>query len=200
MDKLKEPGMVLSVANSIGLVGITAYFYKQNEALKLEMLKLTQTLTGVIRKISDMEKGDQNKSDVLHTLHDQIKSINEKLEDMPNIETDLTELFTTLEDEHGILVERPSLDYNPRQSKRGSSRKHNSRRNDPPPQKSTRERQERAVNYEPETHRKYLRQEGNDNFQQPIRQQSVPSSRREVAYEDDDAADLINAVRLSSKA
>lgn len=113
MDKLKDPSMVLSVANSAGLVGITAYFYKQLEAQRLDMIKMQQTIQGLLRKLSEIEKGEQNKSETLHLLNDQIKKLNEQVEDMPsltdteNLDLDIDEITNVLS-ENNITIERPS--------------------------------------------------------------------------------------------
>jgi hypothetical protein len=129
MEKLKDPAMLLSIANSIGLVGTTAYFYKQIEAIRSDMVKISQTLTGVLRKITEMEKGEQNKSEVLHTLTDQIRHINEEINALPlpgtidNMDLDLTEILAVLE-EHDIIVDRPSqASYGRRSGDRRTPRK-----------------------------------------------------------------------------
>lgn len=96
MEKLKDPAMLLSVANSIGIVGSTAYFYKQQEALRLEMVKFSQTLTVVLRKLAEIEKNDQHKSDTIHTLSEQIKRFNDQLERMPTFDT-ITDIDNQLE-------------------------------------------------------------------------------------------------------
>lgn len=121
MEKLKDPAMLLSVANTIGLVGTTAYFYKQLEAIRLDMIKMSQTITGVVRKLAEIEKGEQHKGEVLHTLNDQIKRINQQIEELPsfdsidNLDVDMNELVATLE-EHNIIIERPSQVQRPRRS------------------------------------------------------------------------------------
>ncbi|CAH6420761.1 Hypothetical protein HVR_LOCUS1283 [uncultured virus] len=113
MEKLKDPAMLLAVANSIGIVGTTAYFYKQLEALRLDLIKISQTLTGVVRKIGEIEKGQQHNSEALHTFNDQIKTINQRLTEIPSLEgideldLDIDELVAALS-EHDIHVERPS--------------------------------------------------------------------------------------------
>lgn len=130
MERLKDPAMLLSVANSIGLVGTTAYFYKQLESIRLDMVKMSQTLTGILRKLTELEKGDQHKNEALHSLNDQIKRINDQIDDLPtfdnfdNMDLDLSELFAALE-ENNIPIERPSLIQRSRRSgdRRGSSRR-----------------------------------------------------------------------------
>lgn len=125
MEKIKDPAMILSIANSVGLVGITAYFYKQLEAIRADMIKMSSVLTGALRKLSEMEKGEQGKSEALHTLNDQIKRINESIEQLPTFESvddmgaDLSEIVQTLSD-NNINVELPS--YNPRPRRSGDRR------------------------------------------------------------------------------
>lgn len=125
--------MLLSIANSLGLIGTTAYFYKQLEAVRLDMVKLSQTLTGVLRKVAEMEKGDQHRSEALHALNDQVKKINDQLEEFPsldmtdNMELDLTEIIAVLED-NNIQVDRPSQQST--RSRRSGDRRAPPRRNE----------------------------------------------------------------------
>lgn len=113
MEKLKDPAMLLSVANSIGIVGSTAYFYKQLETMRAEMVKMSQVLTTVLRKVAEVEKGDQHKNETIHALSEQIKRLNEQIERIPtfehidNIDVDISEIIDVL-CENNIPVERPS--------------------------------------------------------------------------------------------
>jgi TolA-binding protein len=113
MEKLKDPAMILAITANIGVVGTSAYFYKQLEAIRADLVKMSQTLTGVVRKLAEMEKGDQHKGEALHTLNDQVKNINQAIEDLPsfesidNLDIDLNEIIAVLE-ENNIPIERPS--------------------------------------------------------------------------------------------
>lgn len=133
MEKLKDPAMLVTVANSIAIVGITAYFYKQMEAQRLEQIKITQTLTTIAKKLTELEKGEQNKGEVLHTLNNQIKEINFNLENMApfemvdNMDIDINEIIGILE-ENQIHIERPSQIARPRRS--GDRRTHTRRSED----------------------------------------------------------------------
>lgn len=130
MEKVKDPAMMLSVVDFVGLAGAIFYFYKQNEAIRSDMAKITQTLTGVVRKMAEMEKGDQQKSELLHGLNDQIKQMDQKISDLPTVdfadmvEGDLEEIVATLA-EHNIEVERTKAYPPPRRSgdRRGPSRR-----------------------------------------------------------------------------
>lgn len=113
MEKLKDPAMLLAVANSIGIVGTTAYFYKQLESLRLDLVKMSQSFTAVVRKVSEMEKGHQHNNEALHTLNDQIKGINQRLSELASLDNfedmdvDIDEIISILTD-HNINIERPS--------------------------------------------------------------------------------------------
>lgn len=113
METLKDPAMVLGITNTVGMVGITAYFYKQNEALRADLNKLSQTMQGVLRKLSEMDKAGQNKTEVLHTLNDQIKVIETQLKELPSpdsfedVNNDIDEIIDVLNN-NNISVERPS--------------------------------------------------------------------------------------------
>ena len=111
MDKLKDPAMILAVTANIGVVGTSAYFYKQLESMRADIIKLSQTVNGLVRKSTEIEKGDQNKAEALYALNDQIKRINQVVDDFSlteeNIGTDLEEIIAVL-GENNIQVERPS--------------------------------------------------------------------------------------------
>jgi septal ring factor EnvC (AmiA/AmiB activator) len=86
MEALKDKAMYLTVANSVGLFGATTYFYKQLETMRSDMVKISQTLTGIVRKLAELEKGNQNKTEALHTLNEQIKRMNDELESIQLID------------------------------------------------------------------------------------------------------------------
>ena len=121
MEKLKDPAMLLSITNSIALVGSSAYFYKQLESIKMDMAKVSGVLTTVLKKMSDMDKGIQHKDEAFHALNDQIKRINDQVDELAsldmfeNMDIDMAELTAILE-ESGIIFERPSLSQKPRRS------------------------------------------------------------------------------------
>lgn len=197
MEKLKEPAMLLSVANSIGLVGTTAYFYKQLEVVRVDMIKMSQTLQSVLRKLSDMDKAEQNKGEALHILNDQIKRINDQLEDMPSIneidgvDLDLSEIVSVLS-ENNIQVERPS--QNIRHTRRSGDRKHRKEvevedrdRRKPgrgPSESGRTARSDSSRDYEKQTHR---------SANMPTREVRGGQHRQEPTHDDDE--DIIGEVR-----
>lgn len=127
MEKFKEPVSLLTLVNSVGLLGTSAYFYKQLEGVRSDMTKMSQTITGLLRKVTELEKNEQNKGEGLHTLSDQVKRIHEQLEDAPtynmldDLEMDLSEIVSVLGEKSIATIDRPSA-----KPRRGSTR--NSRR------------------------------------------------------------------------
>ncbi|MEM2986609.1 MAG: hypothetical protein QXV60_00710 [Nitrososphaerota archaeon] len=115
MDKVKDPSMLLSVVNSIGLVGVTVYFYKQLETIRMDLVKITQNLSGILRKVLEIEKSDHNKNEVIRSLSEQIRKLSEQMEELPsldleNLEINMEEIINTLE-ENGINVGRINSNY-----------------------------------------------------------------------------------------
>lgn len=110
MEMLKEPRNALATANLIGLIGSTAYFYKQMEVFRLDMIRLNDTLANVVHKITELEKRDGDKVDTLRSLSTQIKQLGERMEQVPslrsvkNIENDLFDIVHSLESK-GIEIE-----------------------------------------------------------------------------------------------
>jgi hypothetical protein len=110
MEKIKEPAMILSMVNSAGLVGVTAYFYKQIEVLRQDNNKVAGALQAILKKLTELEKDGQLKGEILHKIKDEVKEISEDLQNTVTVDTldaDLSELVAVL-GEHEIPVELPS--------------------------------------------------------------------------------------------
>jgi len=214
MEKLKEPAMLLSVANSIALVGTTAYFYKQLEAIRLDMIKMSQTLTGVVRKISEMEKGEQRKGEALHTLNDQVKRINQQIDDLPsfdnfdNIDLDIDEIIAILE-ENNITIERPSKIQrirrsgdrrNPRREEIEDKREISAKRSSVRSSERSRDLDSRQQSRDQDSRQQSRDQDSRQQYRQNPRQVNTKSDTRSdinndshMEYEED--ADLIGEIR-----
>lgn len=192
MEKMKDPAMLLSLANTAAIVGTAVYFYKQVEAVRLDMVKVSQTLNGVLRKISEMEKGDQNSNEALHALNEQIKNINDQIIDLPsfddvaNADMDITEIIEILED-NNIVVKRPSQSQRVRRS--GDRRAPPPRRPtvDPETDETPRRSALRASERTP-------RVDSSRDFDQ---RQQRPRTTPQPNYEDD--TDLIGEVRRQTR-
>lgn len=192
MDKLKDPALLLSIANSIGMVGTTAYFYKELESIRADMQKLSLTITGLVRKIGETDKNEQHKSEALHTLNDQIKRINEHLEDLPspdtidNLDWDLSEIINILE-ENEIFVDRPSQQQRGRRS--GDRRSPAPRKYISESDTDDRRRMNTRRNRD-DTREQDMRNRNRESQQQRISRESVPELG--TAYDDEN---LIGEVR-----
>lgn len=181
MEKIKDPAMILSITNSVGLVGAVAYFYKRLEKLEkveADLQTTAKTLQAVLVKMRDMEKGDQQKGEVLHTLNGQVKLLKEQVDDLPieELDTDLAEIVSVL-GEHEITVDLPSQVPVAPPPRRGSRAVVN-------------------VSAKKSTGNNSARNSfrGDSSREVSSRSQKSSSSRREASTHDDDT-DLISAVR-----
>lgn len=190
MDKFKDPAMLLSIVNSMGLVGTTVYFYKQLEALRLDLTKLSQTMTGALRKIGEMEKGEQHNTEALHALNDQIKRINDQIEDIPSFESvdnadlDIAEIVAVLED-NNIQVERPSQRIYSRGRRSGDRRA--------PPKHSEIELEDRRDVRRPPKQRLETSRPSTRDQSRDTQRTATPRTEPVPSFEDD--SDLIGEVR-----
>lgn len=181
MEKIKDPAMVLSVVNSVGLVGVTAYFFKQVESIKADMIKINQNFSTVLRKVSEIDKKDQDKGESIHVLNDQIKKLNEEISYLPSldafehIEEDLTDIMDELE-QHDIYIEKPVKNYSRRTNDNRDNRRNGDRRYSKK-ESQNRKPQQREVDSRPGRSRSRAPRPSND-----------PTS-----FEDDQ--DLIDSVR-----
>ena len=173
MDKLKDPAMALSITNTVGIVGTTVYFYKQLEAMRSDMDKVSKTLGIALKKIGELEKNEQNKTEALHTVSNQLKNVNELINELPSfepiedLESDIAEIVDMLQ-QNKIEVTRPSLE--PKYV--------------PPPRRG--KQQNRRITFEDDMEeeqdnrrRPAARNSGASNNRQPVKQpqQAVVASR-----------------------
>ena len=190
MEALKDKAMYLTVANSVGLFGATTYFYKQLETMKLDMVKISQTLTGIVRKLSEIEKGDQNKTEALHTLNEQIKRMNDELESIQLIDiidNDIDELVNVLQD-NNINFDRPS------QQNKKQNKKQNNFRRDNDEKKDVRSLRKPIKNdkFIDKTRGDSFRDRDVDNYSNS---RLSKDQRKPIKYEEDEDEDLIGEVR-----
>lgn len=196
MDKLKDPAMALSLANTAGLVGVTAYFYKQMEAMRADMIKVSQTLGGVVKKVTEMEKGDQNQREALHTLNNQIKDMTASLKEMPSINDfedlnyDMQEVMDVLA-ESGMSLDFPSETRTPKVRRQKSSSRSSSRNRHRVPSPVSARPVRARRGHEDSSERSSSR----NRRTQTRRPVVAPERSRSSSDEDDDDEDLINQVR-----
>jgi len=198
MEKLKDNAMYLTVVNSVGLFGATTYFYKQLETMRSDMVKISQTLTGIVRKLAELEKGNQNKTEALHTLNEQIRNLTSDIDNLPNfdnldnldnLENDIEELVLVLQ-EHNIPFERTQTQIQNKktQNKKNNFRRDNDERKDPSNRNKSMKNDKKPEKQRGDTFRE---RESDNNFK------SNKETRKVVKYNDndDDDDDLIGEVR-----
>lgn len=124
---------MLVAASALTLsVGSSAYFYKQIEAFRADLSTINTTLSSLGHKVSEMAKGDQNRNEALHTLSDQIKIINQRVDQLPSFETidqintDFDDLTAALQEHNIEVVLTPHTYSAPGSARMGSRNSHNS--------------------------------------------------------------------------
>ena len=127
MDKAKDPAMILSVVDFMGLIGATYYFYKANEELELKIAGQQKVIAGLVQRMAGFEKQQQHKTEGLTMLNGKIKELVETVDQLPStdhLETigeDIAEITAVLQ-ENNISVELPSQVVRSRVSSRRSTR------------------------------------------------------------------------------
>lgn len=194
METLKDPAMILSISNTVAIVGLTTYFYKRCEAMQLDMIKISTTLTGIIKKLSDFEKGNQNLGEAQHALSTQITSLQELVnslsinESTEDFDCDINEIISVLE-QSNIFIERPSQLPRRRTERRGSRHDEDF---DDHRTKNDRRNHSRYIdrNRERDNSRRDTRKSRDNN--RPHRVENRPESN---AADDTNDSDIINEIR-----
>lgn len=76
MDTIKKPEMLLGVGNTVAIVGLGVYFYKQLAAIKTELEELTEHLKTSVKKFSDIQKETVPREEMVNVLN----ALNQKVE------------------------------------------------------------------------------------------------------------------------
>lgn len=116
MEKVKDPAMMLSLGNTVGLIGASAYFYKQNEALKEEVAELKTTIKNLTGKLEYLSKEIIKKDDKITTIDRKVRNMNSNFD---TIEYDIDEIVEDL-NAHEIQIDRASRSKSSRRSREHS--------------------------------------------------------------------------------
>jgi TolA-binding protein len=174
MDKFKDPAMLLSIADAVGLVGVTFYFYKQLETMRSDINKTNQNITKIVAKLGEMEKGDQNKNEMVQALNDQMKRLGYEIDDLSSLENNITddieEIIKSLES-NNIIIERPG-----QKSKYKSGDRKQRPRNEPENKREKRTEERSSKNWNKQ-------------------KQSFADNKDDRLSDVDDDEELINSVR-----
>jgi len=76
METIKKPEMLLGVSNTVAIVGLGIYFYKQLAAIKTDLEELTEHLKTSVKKFSDIQKETVPREEMVNVLN----ALNQKVE------------------------------------------------------------------------------------------------------------------------
>jgi len=76
METIKKPEMLLGVGNTVAIVGLGVYFYKQLAAIKMDLEELTEHLKTSVKKFSDIQKETVPRDEMVNVLN----ALNQKVE------------------------------------------------------------------------------------------------------------------------
>jgi cell fate (sporulation/competence/biofilm development) regulator YmcA (YheA/YmcA/DUF963 family) len=113
LEQFKEPPMMMATASMAGTLGSIYYFHTVTESIKRDVSELSQGLLGVVQKLNELFKEDQNKTEAFVSLDKQLKALNDKVNHLPSIEHidnvnyDVSEIMEVLS-ENNLLPERKS--------------------------------------------------------------------------------------------
>lgn len=121
--------MLLATVDTVGLLGLGYYVIEQFKLIRADQAKLAGTMQTLVRRVTDMEKNEQNRSEVVGQIHADLKVAKEKLENystsLDDIDQDVMGIFQSLDEEHNITIERASQKVIPsyRTDRRGIGRR-----------------------------------------------------------------------------
>jgi len=115
MDKVKDPAFILSTGNTVALIGVTVYFYKQIATIQNEISKLDEHVGNIAVKVAEQEKMTQQTPQIvasIQNLHaattkcnNAIKSLTENLKvELEDVDTFIDGITESLQNS-GIMVD-----------------------------------------------------------------------------------------------
>ena len=191
-ETLKDPAMVLSVVNTVGLVGGIYYSYKQIETLNQEIDKLNNNLKAVVSNMAEIKKLYKTTNDQTQSLTNQMNQINRTVDNLSSLTDDVSDIIETLY-EHEIEVVQTDRSHRSgdRRDNRGSHRGYSIEEKKPHfSERKTERRQESERKPERKAERKQERR-----FERRVEPEKNPI-HSENSEEDDD--ELIRGIRENS--
>jgi hypothetical protein len=116
MESAKQPATIISLANSIGLVGVTVYFYKQLALMQAQLAQLNTHLSTAIKELEGLKKTGphiQQLGQAISELNNGLGKLDTLVKTLPIMDDvdvigdDVDNVIQTLE-QSGITVERGS--------------------------------------------------------------------------------------------
>jgi len=132
MESIKHPGTILATIDAVALIGVTAYFYKQNQALQAEVIKLTESQAALAKKILELQTVAQQLPAMVELIKqlqatsgkttNSLKQLGvEVIDRLDELEESSEGLASTLAD-NGFVPAEPKPQYKGRPTKRGAKR------------------------------------------------------------------------------
>lgn len=122
METVKKPEVLLTVGNTVAIVGVSVYFYKQIAALKSELSELTEHLKTSVKKFQNIQENVASKTEMekyLTALNLKIEQTQKNIQDMDSGDG-LELLEDALEDLSELLTESGvEWSYPPKRRRRG---------------------------------------------------------------------------------
>jgi len=129
MEELKKPASILSIANSIGLLALSAYCYQSFQKQANHISRYAESLTKIREDVDKLEGQDEAQMKQIKRIKNQIINLDAHLSDLPEPE-DLKDYGIDIEamikalGEKDIKVPRPSdLKKSSRRDKRSRKEK-----------------------------------------------------------------------------
>lgn len=125
--------MILSIANTVGIIGVGVYTYRQIATVQAELVELTKHLTNVAKRVGELEAMGQRLGDlarVVGELNNNLGQLTAQVDEAPTAEdvdylAEDVEAIIAAVAENGITVERS-------EPPRRDSRSRGGRRREPP--------------------------------------------------------------------
>jgi hypothetical protein len=103
METLKDPAMMLSVVNTVGLLGEIFYTFKRMETVDENIAKLNAQATKSVSMMTEIKKENKMTKEHLQLLTTQYNQFTDKLKELSDLSDDITDIIDTLYD-HDIEV------------------------------------------------------------------------------------------------
>jgi len=68
METIKKPEVLLTAGNTVAIVGVSIYFYKQISAIKTELAELTEHLKTSVKKFADIQESTASRDEMKNYL------------------------------------------------------------------------------------------------------------------------------------
>lgn len=128
-SEYKKPAMILSAANTAGILAGFAYFYKELQLMKEQIKKVEESQKALSTNLVTLNTQMQQKSDMIKTLNEDLKVVSESISSVDKLTDDFTQLLQVLENDYDVQLEEPEPIKKPKKSYKQQTKSH-SQKND----------------------------------------------------------------------